>query len=276
MDKMHFIDYAKGELPNQERLCDHLRKKGKFGIIEDDKSNPMTIRLLLAREGLDQIIDFCNSLNNSIKDQSSWETPDGYTVEPFLAHSTAASGCVAYTPTLKIDPQPKFSVSTPWKFISYQGNYHLMREDTSSVYLFNFYKGLYVYFTNFGSSLDRIRYEIEKLYNCPSNLIEHWSRLTKSTNKTIFWFNSQGWSNLTRITTSARSIDITKCCQHRHRLVHDGFLLIKVSPDKYRVEIPDDPENPVCWNEASSFCEKKFRDLIVLLNDIYDCMVNDV
>jgi hypothetical protein len=58
--------------------------------------------------------------------------------------------------------------------------------------------------------------------------------------------------------------------------VHDGFLLTKVSPDKYRVEIPDDPGNPVHWNEASSFCEKKFRDLIVLLDDIYDCMVNDV
>jgi hypothetical protein len=283
MDQMHYTDYVAGALPNQEIFCNHLKKKSMFGIIEDVNSNPMTIRLLLTREGLDQISSFCRGLNDHVTNPPKWVTEPGeLAIETYLTHTTAASGCIAYRCGFKIVPPPSdpavYKIVSPWKLIFGKVFADLFREDLPPVYLFNLYRGLYVYFTNFVSSLDRIRYEIEKLYNCPPREIKHWSSLTSPSKEIISWLNEKGWSELTKITTSTRSLDITKCCEHRHRLVHDGQLRTEVVSDMsaIRVNIPDDPNNPILWNEVSSFCDSKFRDLIILLDEIYKCMLNDI
>lgn len=287
MDKRHYSDFARGKLINQEKLCKYLIDQNRFGEIEDANSNPMTIRLLLTEEGLHHIKNFCQNLNSQIEDPPKFVYSNP-THRSIYTTTSCASGCAVYQGHYEFEAPASYSLQptvngnhgTTWNQISIGNNsIRLTRKDSSPVNLFGLHKSLYNYFTNYGSALDRIRYEIEKLYSCPPADIKHWSWLTDSNSRIISWLNAQGKNSLVGITTSSKAIDVTKCNKYRNRLVHDGFMETKIGNKSGEVSIPDDPDNPQNasqWFEVHSFCNQKFENLITLLDDIYGCMLNDL
>jgi len=286
MDQRHYADFNSGALCNQETMCQHLLATGKFGEIEDANSNPMTIRLLLTKEGLEQVKSFCKILHRHIEDPPHYVISEPNLAKTIYTTESSASGCARYHGHYEFKPPEDYSAhpvvtgegGTTWNEIQVGDIIHLIRVNSSPVNLFGLYKGLYQYFTNYGSCLDRIRYEIEKLYGCPTSQIRYWSWLTNPTNQIISWLNQQGWTDLTRITTSAAATTVKVCSKHRNRLVHDGFLETKIKTTSGEVFLQDDPNNPQTnqWVEVSAYCDEKFKNLIALLDDIYRCMSNDL
>ena len=75
MDGRHYNDYFNNNLKNQERFCFHLKNVGKFGLIEDDQANPMTLRIILAKEALDNILKYIKNQKQSLVTAKSYSYP---------------------------------------------------------------------------------------------------------------------------------------------------------------------------------------------------------
>ena len=96
--KKYFSDHAPGStFNNQENLAHELRRFGRSDILEADETNPLTVRLFQAKEGLERIKEFVSGLN---RDFPQWFRERGYYNGPTgrmtPSRTIAASGSPAY------------------------------------------------------------------------------------------------------------------------------------------------------------------------------------
>ena len=148
--------------------------------------------------------------------------------------------------------------------------------DSSEFYLFIIQKYTYQYFTNFGSALDRIAYEIKSLYGERS--IKYYYNLTDPSRTLAQNLRNNGYSDILNITTSTMSIDLKNVLKYRNRYVHDGILKLLVDKFTGDIKIPNDPRdiNSSFSNYLNDYCNEKFNNLICLLDKIYGQMISDI
>lgn len=195
MDKKYFEDYHQSKLQNQKRLCEVL-KKTKYNI-EPDDTNPMTIRLLVTYDNLHKIKELA----------SQWR-------------SIASKLIVCNNYSDKVSGAPNIEA------IIFPGN-------TKKFPLICVHKALFGFFSNINSAMDRLAYEIGKLYEIKNKNID-WN----------YFFGKTPECSIPLLKDIVNSRDKTKInwvigC--RNRLLHDGILKFKLDRYKYSIYLPKNP-----------------------------------
>jgi len=277
MDGRHFIDYNNGKLRNQEAFCLHLKNSGNFGVIEDDQSNPMTIRILLAKEAMDNISKY-------VREQKYFLDIARNTTYPFKSYNVqldsneAASGSTQFFVTVQ-NTDPDYTQQTMincenHSYYNYRNHNYALSDSEFNLFIVQRYS--FQFFTNFGSALDRIAFEIKTLYN--ENGIEYYSNLTNPLHNSVANLTRRGFIDIVNLTTGTISNDIKDGLKYRHRYLHDGILKLLVDSFTGDIKIPDNPRDnnsPFSYN-IDDYCEDKFEKLIDLLNQIYGQMIIDI
>jgi len=277
MDGRHYTDYFNNNLKNQELFCLHLKNVGKFGLIEDDQANPMTLRTILAKEAFDNISEYIQNQKQSLVTARSYSYPfcsSEIYLDSELLTSGSTQNFVAVKNTDENYNQQMAIHRDNYSLSKYKNDIYKL--DNSESYLFIIQKYAFQYFTNFGSALDRVAYEIKLLYG--ENSIEYYSDLTNPSKTSVQNLLSNGYSDIVNITISTMSVDLKDALKYRHRYVHDGILKLLIDKFTGDIKIPDDPRdtNSSFSNNLNDYCNDKFDHLISLLDNIYSQMLNDI
>jgi len=259
-----YYDYHEtGVFPYQQRLCDAVRWT-KYNL-EGQKlkspnhlsailANPLTIRLLALSEAL-KLFDNAKTIDKKINALSREQLDKN---KSFLMSGT-----------WKAESSSLDTKGAPIETIEIAGERLELRYIDIHLALYNF-------FTNFGSVIDRLAYEIDKLYelNIPSRYLG-WGKLTSKSKLGELSRKSEVLANLlgeyhNKFYTATR---------YRNRLTHDGIIHFEVEYRLLRLiislrEKPDDDESNFNVN-AIGFCEDKKKEVLMLLNESYKLMLQD-
>jgi hypothetical protein len=132
---------------------------------------------------------------------------------------------------------------------------------------------LYEFFTNFGSVLDRLAYEIDKLYEL--NIPRYYLGWGKLTSKSELSRKNEALANLlgeyhNKFYTATR---------YRNRLTHDGTIHFEaeISHRGVFIGLGENPDNDESnFNvDAIKFCEDKKEEVLTLLDESYKLMLKD-
>jgi len=136
MNGLYFKYYYPGKFENQEILCQILRDNDdpKYEI-ETFECNPLTIRLLVAHDNLEELIDFEQNLCQG-QDIIINDTPLG------PVYVSGASQCEII---------------------------NLQSQEKQKLKMIDVHKGLFGFFSNLGAVLDRVALEIGILYDYVSH-----------------------------------------------------------------------------------------------------------
>ena len=263
----YYDSHEKGAFPHQQQLCDAVEwikgcnLEGQQLIspthLTAPIANPLTIRLLALRKALKQLESSINTTRGKIKKQVE---------EQFAKHKSfvmqgtfKAQGSSADTlgaPILEIE----IGENKPFKFQHAMG--HL---------------ALYEFFTNFGSILDRLAYEINMLYNLQIPKVKiDWGQLTKETNLTKIGGKDK------ELEASLRNYmgKLKTATRFRNRIVHDGMIKvdIDISIMGLSVNLAQDPDNETSPmnKDAVSFCEETKADILKLLDGSYELILQHI
>jgi len=263
----YYDHYEKGAFPHQQQLCEAVEwikgcnLEGRQLIspthLTAPIANPLTIRLLALRKALKQLESSINTTRGKIKKQVE---------EQFAKHKSfgmqgtfEAQGSSADTlgaPILEIE----IGENKPFKF------QHAM------VHL-----ALYEFFTNFGSILDRLAYEINMLYNLQIPKVKiDWGQLTKETNLTKIG----GKDKELAASLGNYMGKLKTATRFRNRIVHDGMIKvdIDISIMGLSVNLAQDPDNETSPmnKDAVSFCEETKADILKLLDGSYELILQHI
>ena len=217
-------------------------------------ANPLTIRLLDLNEAL-KLFDNAKTIAKKIEELSGEQFDKN---KPF-----GMSG------TWKAESSSLNTKGAPIEIIEIAGERLELR-------YIDIQLALYKFFTNFGSVIDRLAYEIDKLYELtiPRRYLG-WGKLTSKPELDKLSRKNEVLANLlgeyhNKFCTATR---------YRNRLTHDGIIHVEV---QYRLskrlislrENPDDDEGT--FNvDAIGFCEDKKKEVLMLLNESYKLMLQD-
>jgi len=259
--------YEKGAFPHQQQLCKAVEWI-KGCSLEGQRlispthltaviANPLTIRLLALRKALDQLrsnIDTTSGRINRLKRRQF--DKDGQTLMGITWNAQDSQADTLGAPILEI----KIGENKPFEF-----QYAML------------HLALYEFFTNFGSILDRLAYEINMLYNLrlPKLTID-WGQLTKETNLTIL----AGKDNNLSASLSDYIGKIKTAIRYRNRIVHDGVIKVEVDTIGMGLSVnlaqdPDNEDSPMNV-DAISFCEETEADILKLLDGSYELILQHI
>ena len=136
---------------------------------------------------------------------------------------------------------------------------------------------LYEFFTNFGSILDRLPYEINMLYNLQIPKVKiDWGQLTKETNLTKIG----GKDKELAASLGNYMGKLKTATRFRNRIVHDGMIKvdIDISIMGLSVNLEQDPDNETSPmnKDAVSFCEETKADILKLLDGSYELILQHI
>lgn len=292
--KKYFSDHNSGStFNNQEAIARELRRLGKSDILEADETNPLTVRLFQAKEGLDRIKEFVSGLD---RDFPRPLIDAGYYVGPIrkmTPHRTiAASGSPGYdffSESLRRDwtQDPLGLKGLPASILVQPVNFDTIRIiDEKPVYTFYLHSGVYTLFASLESTLDRVRLELNSIYfdggKIPSSGKgnRYWGEYTDPKNDRIQKMKNAGFA-VPGVLTGTLSVSLHQTtAKYRNRLIHDGDLPLQVDESIVAIYLPDDPliTPPTFTSKIQllPFVESAFADLQVLLHDIYQAIIRDL
>jgi len=256
--------HEKGAFPHQQQLCDAVRwtkynlegqKPKSPNVLSAIQGNPLTIRLLALNEALKHF-DNAKTIDKKIKElaRAQFDKNKFFTMSgTWIAENSSLN--------TKGAPIEKIEIAGE-RFECRHIDIHLM---------------LYEFFTNFGSILDRLAYEINMLYDLgiPKVKID-WGQLTKKTNSTKLEGKDKNlavslWDYTGKLQTATR---------YRNRIVHDGIIKVEtdISVSGLRVNLTQDPDNEASpMNvDAVSFCEETKVDILKLLDKSYELILQHI
>ncbi len=230
--KIYFEDYCSGKFQNQKTLCRITKEKGSS--IETNGANPMTIRLLVAHDDL-HIIKTLASKWKFVKDASGFNAFNNPSDAPRV------SGALSYE-----------VIVCPGKF------------DFIDVH-----KALFGFFSNLNSAMDRLAFEIAKLYEISDDHIYWSSFFGKKPTYSIPPFK--------KIVNDQNQNKINWAIECRHRLLHDGILSIEFE-DEDSIRLPKCPRNFKCnhWEPMETACDSVFWEIIDTMDATYGTLFNEI
>lgn len=260
--------YEPGAFPNQEKLCKAVEwtkcnlemQLASSTVLTSSPGNPMTIRLLAVRKALNQLEDYVKPMDTAIKT----------TVDKLMREDkTLSMGGTFHGKDSSIEtggaPIETIEISriSGEKQLSIEFEYNRI------------HLPLYEFFTNFGSALDRLVYEINRLYVITAGLID-WSRLT-NTEKYKHWdtLNTKNDGLAEHIRNSAAKF--SKAIRYRNRLIHDGLIKFEadISIEGIYIRLPEKPDDDKSniTIDALDFCLQAKADLLATLDVSYKLMI---
>ena len=160
-------------------------------------------------------------------------------------------------------------------------------DENDEIPTFDLHSGIYNFFTNLDSSLDRIRLELNSIYfygykeadggSSKGNRL--WQQYLNPRNNKIGLLRTKGYSALVAILTDATSISLNdRTSKYRNRLIHDGDLEININKSTGKVFLPEDPlTTPLTFSiELLPYLKLIFSDLQILMEQIYAQVIIDI
>lgn len=263
----YYDSYEPETFPSQEKLCKaaawtpynlELQRASK-SVLPRSPGNPMTIRLRALGEALSRMCTYVESLGQEIKSIANGQFEKKtffFLTERFYGKDGASGGSGAPVEIIEIQHDGK-KTRLEFRWV----DVHL---------------ALYGFFTNFGSVLDRLSYEVNLLYQLGARRID-WPRLLgvgHESPKTWNSLNGKDAQLASFIRTQAPTVE--RASLYRNRLVHDG--LIDFNPEiSYRgitiwLRRPRDNSSPMNAN-ALEFCKQAKSDVLKLLDGSYFLML---
>jgi len=252
--------YEKDSFPHQQQLCDAVRwtKYNLEGqrlksptVLSAIRGNPLTIRLLALNEAIEHFNN-AKMIDSKIKELAR---------EQFDKNKFCLIGGTWFAESSPLDTK-----GAPIEIIEIAGERLELR-------YIDIHLALYEFFTNFGSVIDRLAYEIDKLYelNIPRRYLD-WGELTSKSEL----------DKLSKKTTVLVSLlgeyrnKFHNATRYRNRLIHDGIINFEVVPRHTGVFIGlgENPDDESAFNvDAIRFCEDKKKGVLTLLNESYKLML---
>jgi len=292
------MKYFKDHVPssvfdNQANLAAALNGLGQRSILESDEISPLTLRMFKMQHGL-------NEIENCVLNLRPLTFPvifsqQGHYIGPQtngeLFGTQAPSGSIEYVRSYitRRDDWTTDPFATPPVY-----NYRFERADTdqiriindnSKVHTFTLHSGIYDFFVNLDSALDRIRLELNSIYFDGLKVLDnsrgnkYWNQYTDPNNGIVRAISAAGFAGIVRVVTGALSTSIDqRTSKYRNRLIHDGDLEIHLDRLSGSIFLPDDPlATPLVFStDLLPYVQSIFADIQILFRDIYSEVINDL
>lgn len=276
--------YEKGVFPYQQELCKAVawtrcnlegqqkvpttiirmssngtEKEYKTTALTEIPINPLTLRLRALQKALNQLEEEINHINAEIQEA----TNDQFDKSRFFTMGR----------TFHAQDSSLETGGAPVEEISFPGN-KTIRFHYDKVYF-----ALYDFFTNLGSVLDRLAYEINLLYELGDWLEERidWFRLVNPRNRFLCCLNNKD-KNLAEF-IQAQATNFKRMLTYRNRLIHDSIIRADIEtvgfPHKFHVFLPRDPNKQKTQRDVDAvvFCKKTKANVLKLLDEGYRLML---
>ena len=294
------MKYFKDHVPssvfdNQTNLAAVIDGLGKRSILESDEISPLTLRMFKMQHGLNEIENCVLNLRPLtfpviFSQQGYYRGPQS---NGELFGTQAPSGSIEYVRSYitQRDDWTTDPFVTPrvlnYRFEPANHNHIRIINDDSKVHTFSLHSGIYDFFVNLDSALDRIRLELNSIYFDGSKVLDknrtrgnkYWYEYTDPTNAIIRAISAAGLPGIVRLLTGALSTSIDqRTSKYRNRLIHDGDLEILIDRLSGRVFLPDDPlATPLVFTtDLLRYVQLIFADIQILFRDIYSEVINDL
>lgn len=276
--------YEKGKFPHQQELCNAVawsqcnlegqqkvpatmirmssngtEKEYKTIALTEIPINPLTLRLRALQKALKQIEEEINHVNAEIEKT----TKDQLDKSKFFSMQRSFN---AQDSSLETGGAPIEEISFP-------------ANKTIRFHYDKVYFALYDFFTNLGSVLDRLAYEINLLYELGDWIEERidWFRLVNQRNRFLCCLNNKD-KNLAEL-IQAQVTNFKKVPTYRNRLIHDSIISTNIEtigfPHKFQVLLPREPNKQKSLRDvdAIEFCKKAKTGVLKLLDGSYELML---
>lgn len=242
----YFEQYHPGKFLTQKLLCQKLREFDEKYQIETEEANPMTIRLLVTH-------DYLNKIENQRK------------IVQYIVYKDSH-----YVP--KVSAAPSYDVMIlNGQILTTLSSEN--REQKNKFNLVDVHKTLFGYFSNIGSSLDRVAFEIAKLYELKNKNIYWRTFFSENPNSKISHKIEKIRKDLFPCVANATSIDWAIDC--RHRLVHDGIIKFQIYNGS--ILLPDNPNQQTNFTlEMGNRCVTVFWEIVETINKIYGTLYKKI
>lgn len=253
--------YEKGAFSYQQQLCDAVRwtecnlegqKLESPTVLSAIQANPLTIRLLTLNEALEHFNN-AKTIDEKIKELVRLQLDKNKFV---------GMGGTWIAENSSLDTK-----GAPIEIIEIAGERLELRH-------IDIHLALYEFFTNFGSVVDRLAYEINLLYRLAIPRVD-WPKLTyvkRGKYKKLRDLDAKD-AELARFIKSNTS-QFTKALGYRNRLVHDGIIRVEVDVNIFpgvSIRLAEDCNNDTSPMsvDAVSLCERTKSDVLKLLDGCY-------
>lgn len=259
----YYASHKKGAFPQQQQLCNavqwtkcnlegqELKSPTHLSAIQ---GNPLTIRLL----ALDESLKHFNNVKRIEKK-----------VEKISREQLDNNRFFAMSGTWEAESSSLNTMGAPIEVIEIIGErFELKHIDIQLA--------LYEFFTNYGSIIDRLTYEIDMLYNLAiPQQKRYWGTLVNIKNNYLYKLMGKDKDLSDLLAYYAAKFEIAS--RYRNRLVHDGIIKAEVDIrflSKAIVLLAQDPNdnNSPMKVDAIKFCENTRIELLNLLEKSYEIM----
>lgn len=244
---MFYEKYYPGKLISQTTLCRALRRHRAYAI-DFDQANPMTIRLLFTHAALDGIGEVTRRVDHFARQVRLNNPPmtSGINLNLWLSTSPPLSGSGA---SVLHDPNA---------------------EEKLKVRLIDLHKHLYSFYTNGGSCLDRLGWEVNRVYEL--GLSDRAVGFGAVKNKVLK--NKSQWPHLYQLFSDPKYKDrIEDFKDYRNRMVHDGIVPLDVRDRVYLPDGFDEQHQPTVFSrEPVGLCQQHFAAIEGLVDATYQVM----
>lgn len=240
--------FYSGKLESQKAFCQELRKHPDFAI-DSDKENPMTIRLMATRDAFDGIGKAVRKVNHFAGQMGLQNPPlsSNANLYSWLHKTTPLSGAGFKMPRFR-DPNAGKELK---------------------IHLAELHKHLYSFYTNGGSCLDRLGWEINRVYGLGlSERAVDFGTVRRTIKK-----QKGQRPNLYRLLNSQICKDAANFMTYRHHMVHDGIIPLDVRDQVYLPDGFDEQHQPTGFSrEPVGLCKQHFAAIEGLVDAAYQMM----
>lgn len=239
-----------------QKMPDGTEKKNQTIKLTGEAANPLTIRLLALREALNKLETNVNPIKAAIKQ---------YSEKKFSKGKMFGMGG-----KLEIQDSSIETGGAPVVVIKIQGKIKPIEWHSDTAHL-----ALYEFFTNFGSVLDRLTYEIDLLYTLGiPRSTRYWKALTDSKRLNLAKLEGKDKDLADLLKDYTKKFE--KAILYRNRMVHDGVIRVSLNLPilEFNVMLAQDPGNDESDMNVNAiqFCDKVKSDVLSLLDGSYKHM----
>lgn len=260
--------YEPGAFPHQRELCEKIARtkcnlEGQRPINHDrltgERANPLTIRLYNIQDKLKELEKIVEDASSRISRYVEAKFNRGEIAG--IHHSLVTSSSTG-----------TFTAGAPTEKIELDGV-----EEALEINTFKPHVLLYELFTNFGSVLDRLAFEINLLYNLRVHNV-NWSKLVdiRPSNDKYFKALRNKDAQLADLIVSFSS-KLKKTIGYRNRLVHDGIIRVyaDINFTGLNLMLAEDPNDNQSQMSlvAIDFCKKARLNILKVLDESYRLML---
>ncbi len=262
----YYAYHKDGAFSQQKALCDAVRwnicnlegqRLKPPNTLSAILGNPLTIRLLALDSAIEKFSNF--------KDI-------GKRIEEISRQEIDRKQYFSMVTSREAENSPLGTMGAPIEIIDTTGERFVSKHVDIQLALYDF-------FVNFGSIVDRLAYEIDRLFclRIPQNILD-WNTLVNQKKKYSNELNKKNHDLTDLLTKYVQKFE--SASKYRNRLVHDGIIACEVTNTfiKSGIMLAEDPNNDNSQMnvDAIKFCEDTRKELINLLEQSYTIMLKNI